>query len=52
MDLAEFDAVTVAEPNAEYDMLTFEARDELDAEAVDRAREELTGLPARSGTLR
>lgn len=38
-----------------YDLLDFEARDEIDAEReqnVEHMREALTGLPARPGVIR
>lgn len=35
-----------------YDLLTFEERDVIDAEADDRHRAQLTGLPERPGTRR
>lgn len=36
----------------DYDELDFDSRDEIDAQDYQDAREILTGLPARPGTLR
>ncbi|MDG4801749.1 hypothetical protein [Micromonospora sp. WMMD980] len=52
MDLFDADIVRTPEAREEYDLMTFEERDELDAAHADRMREELTGLPARPGTRR
>lgn len=53
MDLFDFDTVTPSPDAApDYDLLTFEERDERDAEYTDRLREALTGLPSRPGTKR
>lgn len=39
-------------PDLDYDLLTFDQRDALDADAEAEARELLTGLPARPGVRR
>ena len=35
-----------------YDLMTFEERDQVDAERTDAIRETVSGLPARPGTRR
>lgn len=39
-------------PRTDYDLLDFDARDDLDAHAADVARALVFDLPARPGTIR
>ncbi|MFD6638357.1 hypothetical protein ACFWDN_21350 [Micromonospora chalcea] len=53
MDLFDFETVPAApEAREVYDLLDFDARDDMDDAHADDLRATLTGLPARPGTRR